>query len=319
MELEIRHLRTVCVIAETGSLTKAAAVLRMSQPALSARLKRLEDEIGAALFVRSSQGMVPTVVGDFVLLRARAVLHGVAELRRDAARCSQTTTAVVALGGAVGSVSVGLAELLGEYLTDMEVRLTMEYSPLLLWDLVTAGRLDIATTVDYPGYELHSTPAVHCETIVREPVFVAIAATDPLAHREEIPLEELAGHTWVMTPSDGAGWPDCFHAVCEQRGFRPQVRYTTPSTDSIRALVATGRAVAPCQPVYLSSEDVTVRPIEGSPISMRHVLVCPRGGPLVERLPTIVDLARDAYWSYVRDHTTHFDFPRARQTSLTPG
>ncbi|CCH28589.1 LysR family transcriptional regulator [Actinosynnema sp. NPDC047251] len=308
MELELRHLRTVCVIAETGSLTKAAAVLRMSQPALSARLKRLEQEVGAPLFARHPQGMVPTSVGDFVLLRARAILHGVAELRRDAARYTRHATAVVALGGVVGSVSVGLAERLADHLPDRDVRLTMDYSPLLLWDLVTAGRLDVATTVDYPGYELHPTPAVHCEPIVREPVFVAVAATDPLADRAEIPLGELADRTWVMTPSDGAGWPDCFHAACEQEGFRPRVRYTTPSSDSIRALVSGGRAVAACQPVYLPSDEVVVRPIAGNPVSMRHVLVCPREGTLAGWLPTIVRLAREAYWAYVRDHTAHFEF-----------
>lgn len=314
MELELRHLRTVCAIAETGSLTKAAAVLRMSQPALSARLKRLEEEIGAPLFARLPQGMSPTLVGDFVLLRARAILHGVAELRRDAARLTQQAATVVALGGVVGSVSIGLAERLGDHLPDHEVRLTMDYSPALLWDLVAAGRLDVATTVDYPGYELHSTAAMACQPIAREPVFVAVAAGDPVARRDEVPLGELAERTWAMTPSDGAGWPDCFHAVCRQHGFRPRVRYSISSSDSIRALVAAGRAVAPCQPVYPSGADVVVRPIAGSPVWMRHVVVCRRDGVLAARLPMIADLAREAYWAHVRDRTAHFDLLRSVQT-----
>ncbi|ONI75246.1 LysR family transcriptional regulator [Actinosynnema sp. ALI-1.44] len=303
MELELRHLRTVCAIAEAGSLTKAAAVLRMSQPALSARLNRLEQEIGATLFIRTAQGMTPTKVGDFVLLRARAILHGVDELARDAARLTNDSSSALALGGTIESVSVGLVERLGDSLSGIDVRLVMEYSPLLLWDLLVAGRLDVATLVDYPGYEQRSTPAVLCEVIVREPVFIALAESDPLSSLPEVPLAELAQRTWVMTPSDGAGWPDCFHAACGNEGFRPNVRYTTHSTDSIRTLVRTGRAVTACQPVYQPGEGAVVRPLAGNPLSMRHLIACPRNGNMAPRLPKLAALARDAYWAHVRATT----------------
>nr|WP_225955242.1 LysR family transcriptional regulator [Kibdelosporangium phytohabitans] len=302
--MELRHLRTVCAIAEAGSLTKAAAVLRMSQPALSARLNRLEQEIGAELFVRSAHGMTPTKVGDFVLLRARAILHGVDELARDAARLTNDSSSAIALGGTIESVSVGLVELLGD---SADVRLVMEYSPLLLWDLLVAGRLDVATLVDYPGYEQRSTPAVLCEMIVREPVFVALAESDPLSVSLEVPLAALAERTWVMTPSDGAGWPDCFHAACGKAGFRPDVRYTTHSTDSIRTLVRTGRAVTACQPVYQPGEGAVVRPLAGNPLSMRHLIACPRNGLMATRLPKLAALARDAYWAHVRMTTPFHD------------
>ncbi|GGK00239.1 transcriptional regulator [Pilimelia anulata] len=319
MELELRHLRTVCAIAETGSLTKAAAVMRMSQPALTARLQRLEAELGASLFVRSARGMVPTTVGEYVLLRARAILHGVAELRGGVARqWGGGGTPVIALGGAVGSVSIGLADRLGAHLPGVEVRLTMEYSPLLLWDLVGAGRFDLVVTVDYPGYELHATPAMRCATIVREPVFVALAAGDPLAALAEVPLAALADRAWVMTPPDGAGWPDCFLAACEQAGFRPRVPYTTPSSDSIRTLVAGGRAVAACQPVYQADADVAVRPLAGNPVSMRHVLVCPTDGRLAGDLPAMLRLARAAYWEHVREHTAFHDLLRANDHASDP-
>ncbi|GGX78164.1 hypothetical protein GCM10010510_23850 [Streptomyces anandii JCM 4720] len=52
MELELRHLRTVRTIAEAGSLTKAASLLGLAQPALSAQLRRIEGALGGALFER---------------------------------------------------------------------------------------------------------------------------------------------------------------------------------------------------------------------------------------------------------------------------
>ncbi|GAA2979579.1 LysR family transcriptional regulator [Actinokineospora diospyrosa] len=312
MELELRHLRTICVIAETGSLTKAATVLGLSQPALTARLRRVETEIGAALFARGPRGVVPTVVGQFVLSRSRSILHSVADLHDGAARYFDATAPVIALGGAVGSVSVGLAERMVESLTGVEVRLTMEYSPRLLWDLIAAGRLDVVATVDYPGHELSSTADIECVTIAHEPIFVALAASDPLACRDEIALPELANRTWVMTPSDGAGWPDCFHVVCEHAGFTPRVRYTSPSTESIRDLVAGNRAVTACQAVYRGGDGVVVRPLTGSPVEMRHILAYRREGPVVEHMAAVTEFAMQAYWAYAKQYSHHFDTLRHR-------
>ncbi|GGK03644.1 LysR family transcriptional regulator [Pilimelia anulata] len=308
MELELRHLRTVCAIAETGSLTKAAASMRMSQPALTARLKRLEAEIGAPLFVRGARGMIPTPVGDYVLLRARGILHGVAELRGGVARQGRGPAPVIALGGAASSVSLGLADRLTAHL-GAEVRLTMADSPLLLRDLVAAGRFDLVATVDYPGYELHPTPELHCVTITREPVAVALAAGDPLARHGSVALADLADRDWAMTPSDGAGWPECFLAACEQHGFRPRVRYTVPGSDTIRELVAAGRAVSACQIACYSDGPVVVRPLIGEPVSMRHLLICPREGRLAGELPTLARLARASYRSYVHDRHTRANQP----------
>ncbi len=59
MELELRHLRTVRAIADTGSLTKAAATLGLAQPALSAQLRRIEKALGGTLFERDHTGPAP--------------------------------------------------------------------------------------------------------------------------------------------------------------------------------------------------------------------------------------------------------------------
>ncbi|PPK63074.1 LysR family transcriptional regulator [Actinokineospora auranticolor] len=302
MDLELRHLRTLCAIADTGSLTRAAAVLRLSQPALTARLKRVEQEIGVPLFTRGPRGMVSTRVGDFVLLRARAILHGVDDLGRGVARFTDADAPVVAIGGAVGSVSVGLAARVVDRLPAVEVRLTMEYSPRLLWDLVAAGRLEAAATVDYPGYELESTSDIQCAVIADEPVFVALAPNDLLADRDEVALTELAERTWAMTPSDGAGWPDCFHTACVRAGFTPRVHYTSASAESIHELVAAGHAVTACQAVYRGGDGIVVRPLAGAPVRMRHVLLCRRDGPLADHADAMLGFAREAYRDYARRH-----------------
>ncbi|MGW5053679.1 LysR family transcriptional regulator [Actinokineospora sp. NPDC004072] len=311
MELEVRHLRTVAVIAETGSLTRASAQLGLSQPALSVRLRRMEAEIGAPLFTRSPAGVELTPVGEYVLLRARAILAAVDELRSGAAQFAERTKPVVTVGGSAGSVLLGLADRMGEELPAAEVRLTMEYSPLLLRDMLAAGKLDLVTTTDLPGFELPAHQALLCEVLVEEPVCVALPSTDPLADQAEIALGDLADRSWALSPPNGAGWPDSFHIACARHGFTPEVPYTTPNADTVRTLIAAGRAVAPCQPVYYPGEGVVVRPLAGRPLWQRHIMLCPRDGALARRLPELVEFARDAYRAFVREHAPHLDLLRA--------
>lgn len=79
-ELELRHLRTLCAIAESGSLTKAAVSLGVTQPALSAQLRAVEDLIGGKLFDRASAGSNPTELGESVVALAAALLDDLAEI-----------------------------------------------------------------------------------------------------------------------------------------------------------------------------------------------------------------------------------------------
>ncbi len=59
MNLELRHLKVVCAIAETGSVTKAASLLGLAQPALTAQLQRIERTLGGPLFERDRRGARP--------------------------------------------------------------------------------------------------------------------------------------------------------------------------------------------------------------------------------------------------------------------
>ncbi|GIH02098.1 LysR family transcriptional regulator [Rhizocola hellebori] len=312
MDLEIRHMRAVCAIADTGSLTKAAAALGLSQPALTAQLQRVERELGGPLFTRSRQGAALTRLGEFVLSRARATLLNMDELRRGAAR-HHDGGRIIRLGGAMGSVAVGQAHRLGAYLHDIDLRLQMEYSPRLLWELLMAGRLDALTTVDYPGFEVRPPPGIACEVIEFEPVFVALSAQHQFAGRQEIELADLADETWALTPSDGAGWPDCFHAACQQAGFIARVPYTIASRAPICDLVAARQAISACQAVFEVSEGIVVRPLAGSPIVMRHLLACRRDGPLAPHLAMLLRFGQEAHHDYAQRAPSYLAWRAARR------
>src|SRR5687768_16914680 len=85
MDLEVRHLRLVRAVAETGSLTRAGAVLHLTQSALSHQLRDIESRLGTALFLRVGKRLTLTPAGERLLVSAREVLSEL-ERTEDAVR-----------------------------------------------------------------------------------------------------------------------------------------------------------------------------------------------------------------------------------------
>src|SRR5688572_14551999 len=83
LQLDLRHLRLVAAMAESGGQTRAARRLNVTQSALSHQLRDLESRVCAPLFIRASRRMILTPVGERILASARRVLHEVETLERD--------------------------------------------------------------------------------------------------------------------------------------------------------------------------------------------------------------------------------------------
>ena len=75
LNIPIEIVRTVVAISETGSLTKAAEKLGLSQPAVSSQIKRIQSMVGGALFARTANGTIATQLGKLVLHQARRILE----------------------------------------------------------------------------------------------------------------------------------------------------------------------------------------------------------------------------------------------------
>src|SRR5476649_215165 len=96
--MELYQLRSFVAVAEAGHLTRAAEKLHVSQPAVSAHIKALEDELELALFGRTPSGMELTFAGQRLLANAEKVLAAAQALRNDASALK---------GKVAGKVSVG--------------------------------------------------------------------------------------------------------------------------------------------------------------------------------------------------------------------
>lgn len=142
--MELYQLRTFVAVAEEGHLTRAAERLFISQPAVSAHIKSLEEELGVALFTRTPRGMLLTREGAALRTQAEAALKSVGELLTQARdlRENLTGTLKIALNTDPDLLRIRLlVDSLRASHPRLEVHLPQSMSNLIIED-VRAGRID---------------------------------------------------------------------------------------------------------------------------------------------------------------------------------
>ncbi|MCB5168150.1 LysR family transcriptional regulator [Streptomyces bambusae] len=294
MDLELRHLKTVRTIADEGSLTKAATVLGLAQPALSAQLKRIERALGGLLFERGRDGVRATALGELVLERARVVLPAVCGLQEEAVRFAAAGAGGgYRLGGTHGPLLGGLVDRLAAADPGAPVTTHTSWSERDIAGAVTAGRLDFALV----GVCGESAPPeagrLAWAEVARDPVYVMLAEDHPLAPRTEIELAELAAEAWTDVPGDGC-FGDCFAAACVRAGFTPACVYETDTASCVH-LVQVGRAVGLCRATFPATPGLVTRPLTGTPLTWRHLLGWHPDAPAAPRAPAVTAHARAAH------------------------
>jgi DNA-binding transcriptional LysR family regulator len=239
--MELRHLRYFVAIAEERNFTRAAERLWVAQPGLSAQIKRLEAELGIALFARHSRGVDLTDAGELFLERARAVLAAA----DDALAIGRDLQA-----GLVGSVRLGLADeaqalatpallaAFGREHPDVELSVVASYSGALLRDL-REGRLDaVIAPSGFASADLRSL------RIASEPWAVLVAPGHRLAGPGPIGAEALRGEPIIVTGQrDGAGSDRAVADLLGGLGVSPVLVPGGPGP-ALHAAVLAGKALA---------------------------------------------------------------------------
>ena len=272
MDIELRHLRAICTIAEAGSLTKAAATLGLAQPALTAQLQRIERTLGGPLFDRDRRGARPTPLGELVLARARVLIPAVKGLQDDATRLAGTrdTISRYRIGATNGPLVGGLVQRLGAAHPQANVSTYATWSANELVELLLAGRIDYALV----GCCGDSVPSVKeglaWRAVCVDAVFVLMTDRHPLAGQADVELADLAEERWANAPGDGC-FSDCFAAACARAGFTPRPALETDVSTCID-LVANGAAVVLAQGTFRQVPGIAMVPVASTPLSWRHLV-----------------------------------------------
>ena len=176
--MELRHLRYFVAVAEELHFRRAAERLHMSQPPLSQQIRALEEEVGATLLLRNQRRVELTAAGAAFLERAREILDAVEDAARQARRVQRGEVGRLAVGFVGSAMYSFVPELLRafrEQAPDIALRLHELGTTEQLRQLED-GRLDVGF-MRAPG----RWPGLRVETVLEEPVVVALPDLHPLA------------------------------------------------------------------------------------------------------------------------------------------
>lgn len=268
MELEVRHLRALCAIADAGSLHKAARQLGVSQPSLTTQLQRIERALDGELFLRERTGCRPTPFGRTVLGRARPLLAEMAALVAEAR--AQAHGQRLRIGSTASRALPGWLRRLHRRFPDTETTLVVDVSANALLRMVAAGQLDVAFVHEVEGSPLRVPAGLQVRVLMeREPQFLSMSRNHPAARQPVVDLRDFARDRWTVDPSVDGEW-DGLRRVFAGAGLDPPVLHTDYHTAA--SLIVSGEAVAPCQPTSGPRDDMAIRPLQGDPLAVRLLL-----------------------------------------------
>jgi DNA-binding transcriptional LysR family regulator len=290
---DLRRLRSLCAIADTGSLTGAAAALDFTQPAVSQHLAALEAEVGAPLVVRSRSGAGLTPAGALLVEHARAALDrlALAELQvADLIAAEDLRVRLAANSSALTRLVPAAVADLRRRLPDADVTVT-ECGPPKALAKLRKGEIDVAVVFRRAGAD--PPPDVEERTLLEEPMYAVVPRRHPRAQDGEIALADLRDDPWVQGPS--ATSPGLIRELCRAAGFEPKIAFESDDPLATRGMIAAGLAVTLVP--SLTKEDtardrnVAVLVLRDSP--RRSVVAATAGGrPTQATLELVESLAR---------------------------
>ncbi len=292
----LRQFRYFIAVAESGSVAAASRMLNIAQSALTKAMLELEDELGSALFARSSKGMALTPQGHRFLASARKVIAAVADATR--------LHAAEAATGIAGVLSIGVTSLVaGYYLSELfsrfrrscpavEVFVT-EDSPRFLEHLLINGELDVAIMV---SNALSEPQALVAETLTRSPNRVWLASNHVLRSRDELTLADCANCDQIVLEADRID--DLMRSVWARHQLKPRTILRTSSLEAVRSLVGAGAGIAVLpdflyRPWTLDAEHVEARQLRDEVPTVDVGLVWRRGSGLKPAANEFIELARE--------------------------
>jgi DNA-binding transcriptional LysR family regulator len=233
MDVELRHLRCLIAIVDTGGFTDAAHELGISQPAVSRTLAALENVLGVRLLRRTSRQVVLTAAGERVLARGRRVLAEIDDLAREAR-------------GGAGRLRIGHAwATMGAHTVEFQRRWAHRYPDVTLQFVRTntpsgglaEGACDIAVIRTPSEADRIDVSRFDSVVVGLESRYCAMAAVDPLARRRQIRLADLSDRVLAVDPRTGTTTTDLWPS-----GSRPEVE-ETHDVDDWLSVIASGRCV----------------------------------------------------------------------------
>ena len=262
--MDVKQLTALVAIAETGSVTRAAEVLHLVQPAVTRQVRLLEEELGAPLFDRTRQGMRLTDDGQILLEHARRALGELERARAEIRPVSGELRGVVTVG-----LSPSFAEPIGEALVarlaaehpGVQLRLSIGYTRHLT-DWLDAADIDLAVIFD-----VRPASAVEIRPLLEEPLWVVGPPGSDLSPEHPVRFADVADRIRIHASPTHA-MRNMLERVAAEQKIRLRVAVETNSMQVQRRLAATGTYYT-VLPSIAVAEDIAAGTLVGAPLTDR--------------------------------------------------
>lgn len=243
ISMNLTHLRYFIVISEVGTITQAAQVLNVTQPAVTRGLKLLESELGVALFERHPRKMHLTRYGKGFLRHARIVFSQLENASSEIRHMLEIPVQEILIGAGPSWLTGELPSVVGELLRiypEVSVRVRSGYDEQLR-DMLTKGELAfVLTELSNDGVpdELEQEPLIECDYIV------VCRKGHPLSSLKNVKLEQLLDYTWAM-PDQAHRALDRLHGIFQSENLAfPQALVRSTSLSFILKFLETTDALS---------------------------------------------------------------------------
>jgi DNA-binding transcriptional LysR family regulator len=293
--MELRHLRYVVTLAETLHFGRAAERLNLSQPPLSHQIKQLEEELRITLFHRTKRQVQLTEAGRMFVQEARVILAQAAHAANLASRVDQ---------GEVGQLTIGVSGPADAPIFIQILRTFAQRHPKVRIVLRNMSSLDQTHAISEERLHVGfvalplDDAGLATETVMRQPIMIALPQDHPLAKRDRVPLQALSGEPQIMfARSNGPRFFDAVLAACREAGFSMNIAHEVDNLYTACALVAAGLGVclvpAGVQDRH-STSSIVVRPITPAlPHIQTHIALAYKPQSTNELVPLFVDVVRE--------------------------
>jgi DNA-binding transcriptional LysR family regulator len=277
--LESFRLTVFRIVAERQSFTSAAETLHVSQPAVTAHVKALEEALGVRLFERTNAGARLTPAGERLHAYARQVHHLTQETLREIGSVS---------GEARGSLRVGASTTIAQYLLPRLLAGFLEDHPRIELSVLGANTAQIVAQVQSRKIDIGliegppGTSEVRLESFVEDEIVVVVAAEHPFAARpgNTATVAELAAEPLLLRES-GSGTRRVVEDALRKAGIALRslrIVMELDSTEAIKSGVEAGLGVGFVSRWALRhSRDLREIRVEGLEIIRTFQFICPHG------------------------------------------
>ena len=266
--LDVRRMRVLREVAARGSFSAAADALDYTQSAVSQQIAALEREAGTILVERSARGVRLTDAGralvahtDVILARLaddEAELEAIAGLRGGRLR-------MAAFPSAGASIMPEAIARYRERHPAIELSLEpAEPGPALA--KLRSGEVDIALDITV-AFRPAPDDGIERLHLLDDPMYVALPANHPLAHKRGLKLDELADENWILGSTNSCPDASVFLRACQLAGFEPHIAFNSDDYYAMQGFVAAGVGASfiPDLALMPVRDDIVVRSLGARP------------------------------------------------------